>query len=224
MNFLFTSWSSSCFSSKLNNRVVYIAHGNFCHRIRSVDGQVTCTEVPELASTQEEADTKMMLHAKHASEQGYQNIIIKSSNTDVEVLSCFFQSQIQSTVFIRSGTRQRSRLISIPSIINHVGQDMCRALIGMHAFTGCDSVSAFSGKGKTKAFKLVTSEPSICNVLHRLGDDLSVPQELANELEECICKLYQSHSSCKDVNGIRYRFFCKMKSPQSHKLPPTKYS
>ena len=61
-----------------------------------MDGQVTCTEVPELASTQEEADTKMMLHAKHASEQGYQNIIIKSSDTDVEVLSCFFQSQIKA--------------------------------------------------------------------------------------------------------------------------------
>ena len=33
---------------------------------------------------------------------------------------------------------------------------MCQALIGMHAFTGCDTVSDFAGKGKAKALKMLT--------------------------------------------------------------------
>ena len=33
---------------------------------------------------------------------------------------------------------------------------MCQALIGMHAFTGYDTVSAFAGKGKAKALKMLT--------------------------------------------------------------------
>ena len=33
-----------------------------------------------------------------------------------------------------------------------LGEDVYRALLGMHALTGCDSTSAFVGKGKRQAF------------------------------------------------------------------------
>jgi len=34
-----------------------------------------------------------------------------------------------------------------------LGERLSQALVGFHAFTGCDSVSAFSGRGKTGPLK-----------------------------------------------------------------------
>ena len=51
-------------------------------------------EVKDLSSIQVEADTRIFLHAKHAADNGVQSICIKSSDTDVEVLACYFQQYI----------------------------------------------------------------------------------------------------------------------------------
>ena len=41
-------------------------------------------------SSQEEADTRILLHAKHASDQGYTSVIVVSEDTDVFVLLIAF--------------------------------------------------------------------------------------------------------------------------------------
>ena len=58
------------------------------------DGQVVSECIPELGNTQEEADTKIFVHAKHASNDGHESIIVKSSDTDVEVLADTFRKQL----------------------------------------------------------------------------------------------------------------------------------
>jgi hypothetical protein len=60
-------------------------------------------DCPDLYSTQEEADTRMILQALHADkslkELGKQGrIIIKTSDTDVLVLCIYFDKQIQTSV------------------------------------------------------------------------------------------------------------------------------
>ena len=48
-----------------------------------------------------------------------------------------------------------------------LGDDVCKALPGMHALTGCDSTSALVRKANVKrqAFRMVESESNICAVL-----------------------------------------------------------
>ena len=41
-------------------------------------------------------------------------------------------------------------IINITELGTKVGQEKCQAILGLHIFTGCDSISAFKGKGKTK--------------------------------------------------------------------------
>ena len=69
-----------------------------CHKIYVENEIVTSIECIELLRIQEEADTKMILHAKHVSDKGYDSIGIKSSDTDVEVLACYFQNYISSNI------------------------------------------------------------------------------------------------------------------------------
>ena len=72
-------------------------------------------------------------------------MVICSEDTDVFIMS-----------LEKCGTKARRRVVDIPKVAATVGIDVCRALVGVHAYTGCDTVSAFAGKGKAKALKLLS--------------------------------------------------------------------
>ncbi|CAC5416585.1 unnamed protein product [Mytilus coruscus] len=141
-----------------------------CHKIYVENEIVKSVECTELLSKQEEADTKMFLHAKHAADKSFDSIVIKSSDTDVEVLACYFQNCISSNIIILTGTSSKCRLLNMQSMCAKLGENVCRALPGFHAFTGCDSVSALSGKGKSKAFGVLTRSVEFSEGLSRLGE------------------------------------------------------
>ena len=86
------------------------------HKIYVENEIVTSVECTELLSKQEEADTKMFLHAKHAADKGYDSIVIKSSDTDVEVLACYFQNCISSNIIILTGMPSKYRLLNVQSM------------------------------------------------------------------------------------------------------------
>ena len=58
------------------------------------------------------------------------------------------------SLFQKCGNRTRTRLVGIVKVAASVGVYVCSALIVMHAYTGCDTVSALAGKGKASALKL----------------------------------------------------------------------
>ena len=70
-----------------------------------VTSEETCTEICEdgvrpredLKSTQEEADTRLLLHALHAARNGYRSVVISSEDTDVFILCLAFKSFIPAT-------------------------------------------------------------------------------------------------------------------------------
>ena len=93
--FLLQQWSRDKYADQIGNRNVYFAVENECFRLSLNDGKVVWEEIPELNSNHEEADTKLLLHAKHASENGETTIMIKSRDTDVAILACHFCSEIQ---------------------------------------------------------------------------------------------------------------------------------
>ena len=70
----------------------------------------------ELDSNQEEADTQMLLHAKHASST-YTTAVIATLDTDVFMITLSKQSEIQVRIFILTGTREKRHLIENASFI-----------------------------------------------------------------------------------------------------------
>ena len=111
--------------------------------------------VPELECHQEEADTRLFLHARHAASPRSAVVIIRSPDTDFAVIGCSLAAQIPAQVLLHTGTKERRRYISLSSVAARLGNGVCQALPGLHAFTGCDSTSAFSGRGKKAAFKML---------------------------------------------------------------------
>ena len=100
--------------------------------------------------TYEEADTRMILHAADAVQQGYHKIVLRTVDTDVLVLAIAFagilqEQQVQQVeVWVAMGTAYHFRYIAAHEISNNFGSGMSKALPIFHAFTGCDTVSCFA--------------------------------------------------------------------------------
>jgi hypothetical protein len=54
----------------------------------------------------------------------------------------------------------------------------------MYALTGCDTVSAFAGKGKKKTLGLMKNDARVCEVLTELG------KVVVSEIAKFVCRLY----------------------------------
>ena len=162
---------------------------------------------------------RMLLHASHASSNGHECVVIKLPDTDVAVISCTFSHDINSRLLFCTGTKQRQRYIDITAVDRSLGEDVCKALPGMHAFTGCDSTSAFVGKGKKQAFQLLESDQEMCNAMKMVGNSFDEDEERLRGCAHFICSLY-GHSG-EDTDSVRYKLFCSKNAQTSH-LPPTK--
>ncbi|KAH3693417.1 hypothetical protein DPMN_080849 [Dreissena polymorpha] len=82
---LLTEGSKDKYAPTLQRRRIFFVSGEKCICLSSEDGVKTnAVQVHELYSSQEEADTRIMLHLKHAAEE-YSNktIIVRSPDTDV---------------------------------------------------------------------------------------------------------------------------------------------
>ena len=106
----------------------------------------------DLNSSQEEADTRSLLHAAHAARSKFVAIIIVSEDTDVLVLCLAFKSFILSSMFIKCSCQTKVKYLHVSRIVEQVGASTCKSLPGFHALTGCDTVSAFQGWGKVLVF------------------------------------------------------------------------
>ena len=98
-------------------------------------GDMSCTEIKELSSDHEQADTRMIAHARHAS-LSYSNVIVKSPDTDVLLIALNAINDIFANLFFETGKGNARRIISLNKIKLHIGEQWCSSLIGFHAFTG----------------------------------------------------------------------------------------
>lgn len=174
-----------------------------------------------LQSNQEEADTRMLLHAKDAS-VNYNNIVISTPDTDVFILAASNQDAIGCNLFMLTGTGDNKRIIDLNlaceeyfSRINNADyskQMFLQALPGFHCFTGCDSTSAFSGRGKIKPLKILIQKQEYIEAFGELGKSWNVSRENIAILESFVCHMYGKKDSLKlgiSINDLRYDIYCR---------------
>ena len=138
------------------------------------------------------------------------------------VLCLGHSSDIGGTIYFHTGVGDKERTISIPEIKEKLQlqlgnsdttvsiDDLCRALIGFHAFTGCDSVSAFAGKGKKRPFKLLMKSQDYIETFQMLGQNWNLDDDVIERLEKFTCHMYGS-SLTTSANELRYKIYCTKK-------------
>jgi len=99
--------------------------------------------------THEEADTRMLLHAADIVRAGFDKVVVRTVDTDVVVLAIAFHDKIKCTeLWIAFGTGRHFRHISIHDLASALGPQRSCGLPVFHSLSGCDTVSAFVGRGR----------------------------------------------------------------------------
>ena len=172
----------------------------------------------------EEADTRMFLHAHHASQAGHSRVLIRSRDTAVLVLGVHLFEQLDvEELWLAFGVGKHFRFIPIHELHACMNPSLVNGLTFFHAFTGCDSVSSFSGIGKTTAYnKAVKASDPILEAFRLLS---AQPEELSEAtlaaIELFVIQMYDSSYKKKtDINATRLRLVSRGKTIE--KVPPTK--
>ena len=199
VKFLLSEWEKKNIAEK----VTYVTYGEKCVCLKDNQG------VPALYCTQKEAGTRMILHAKHATDR-CRDIVIHTPDTDLVVLAIAFSKDIDSNILVKTGVKNNARIISIERIrgklVKHFSlkniSSATDAIIGLHAFAGCDTVSALWGKGKVRPLKLLLTNGQYIFPCALLGNEWTVSENLMKVLEKFVCAVYGSPTS-KGVNTLR---------------------
>jgi hypothetical protein len=117
-----------------------------------------------LASTHEEADTRIILHALYSDKLYRENnvqgrIVVKSPDTDVLVLLVHYfpKKKNPSEFWFQTGlitsTKDYRRYIPKHELCKSLSSVVCEILPAGYALTGCDTTSSFFGIGKKSMLK-----------------------------------------------------------------------
>ena len=184
---------------------------------------------PELCTKQEEADTRLFLHAKDAQSRRFATVTMRCDDTDVLLMACYHQWDLRCKIIIEtSGNSGRKHLIDVRALATALGRPLCRALLPYYALTGCDTVSAFSGREKKGGFFILKEDLKedkvYCQNLSQLGDSIDITSDTKEKVETFVCRLYGYH--CDSADALRHELFTKPLSkkegpPETQNMPPT---
>ena len=154
----------------------------------------------------EEADTRMMLHL-----------------ADSVVLAVAAPSELEmQELWVAFETGQHFRYIAAHQIAASLGTEESQALPLFHAYTGCDTVSSFSTRGKKtawdtwKAFGELTAA-----VLTLSRGPADITDDVVSVFERFTILLYDRTSNIVNIDEARQALFAK-KGRAMDAIPPTK--
>ena len=99
VKFLLKDWSHKIrFLHLLNGKKVFLKF----YALEVVDGKVSCLDIEELATDQEEADTKVFLCCFHASSHGFSSVCILTVDSDIPIYALYFEDKIDVHIFVKN--------------------------------------------------------------------------------------------------------------------------
>ena len=197
-----------------------------CQIISTHNQDVLCTlprDVTSLAPcTHEEADTRILLHVADAVNEGHDKIQIRTVDTDVLVLAIAAVQELSiSELWIAFGTGKNFRYLAAHEMALALGPDRSLALPMFHAFTGCDTVSSFNGRGKKTCWDTWKAVDEVTPAFSALTVTPNTIDDWLETLERFVVLLYDRTSSLDNVNEARKMLFTQ-KGRELHHIPPTK--
>ena len=181
IRFLLSEWSSDKHAPLFKSRKILFVCEESCYSLSSQDSTCTdCQPIVNLESSQEEADTRIVLHIDYVLKSNSNcNIVVRSTDTDVFILLLYFycaqfkSSNLENLLF-DSGVGDKRKLVNIGKIASSYPRNLMLALPGFHAFSGCDSTSAFTRQGKLKPFRLLEGNPKYHTSFQSLGSYVNI--------------------------------------------------
>ena len=172
----------------------------------------------------EEADTRVIIHAFDAARKGSQKLLIRTVDTDILVLAIAYVERLGvQELWVAFGTGKKFRYLAAHEISQALGSAKSRALPMFHSFTGCDTVSAFAGKGKKTAWAVWRVYPKITESFNDMSVNTdTIGPENAAIIERFSVLLYDRTTQLVNINSVRKELFTRKGTFAHENLPPTK--
>ena len=139
----------------------------------------------EVFSTQEEADTLIILHTAEISRAG-KNVHIMTQDTDIMVIALQKLTVVGLRTTMLMGTGDNRRRI----LMNCLGTSKAAELPGFHCLTGCDTCGHIKGIGKKTALKAFTEATAAeLTALSQLGVEEKPSADVVSGCERFFCRL-----------------------------------
>ena len=164
----------------------------------------------------EEADTSIISYVKMMIDRQAKSILVACDDTDVLVLLIYFswKWEVGNTVQIYMKCLCDGKIYRS---VEHLGE-ACKGIIGLHALTGCDTVSYTFKKGKSTAYTIFLQYPQIG--LEILGEDVTSENDLMRLAKTFFSLWYCGKPTTKE--SLRhYVFRTHRTTPKLPNMPPT---
>ena len=102
---------------------------------------------------------------------------------------------LHSPIYHKCGTQNRTRFVEIGKLAWSLGDSIRDSLIGLHAFTCYDTVSAFASRRKLSALKPMKTYITYLETFSQVGQSW--------EVKQFTCRMYVAASSTTEVNELR---------------------
>ena len=109
--------------------------------------------VQHLCSSQEKADTRIILHSLDATRRGAKELYTPSPDTNAFVLAIHCYHQLCKDTNFTTGVENKKRLTTLGPLVHTLGPAKAEALPGFHAFPEANRTGQFAGKGELTAGK-----------------------------------------------------------------------
>ena len=163
----------------------------------------------------EESDADVLIVKKVVDFSRASEVLVTCDDTDVLVLLIY---HVKTSYRVLMKTQQH--FIDIQAAQVALGSDICAVLPFIHAMSGCDTTSSLFGIGKVKMLKLLQQSPELCKKVRIFGEK-KAKSEITKLGEEFVCLLYQSNSSSKNLNEIRYSQYIAPRYVPLERMAPT---
>jgi hypothetical protein len=141
----------------------------------------------------------------------YTSITIVTVDTDVVVIAISKFSYLSQlgleTLWIEYATGKHKKWLPVHTYVNNLGPDKCDGMLFWYAFTGCDTVSIFSGIGKSTAWKTWDTYNDATPVFKKLSLGEFYNDADISTIERYTCLLYSRTTTHIDVNKCRRELF-----------------
>ena len=206
---------------------IFVTKGSLCMYLPQ-DASHPSVEVPELHSSQKEADPRLALHAVYATAR-HTGTCVVADDTDVYILLIFVADKCTFNLYFRQGTTSSKEGITyhnVKALANHLGEQICKCLPAFHVLTGSDYTQPFFGRSKFCCFKKMQKNPDTMILLSSLD---STDADVDKVIDFTLHVIYNRPKKEKTPGDSRYAMLFsgkgkKRKFTPFKRLPPDEKS
>jgi len=176
-----------------------------------------------------DADVDIVAVALKEATKNDRPVAVVADDTDILVLLTYHAGKDMSDIYFVSEAKRwqlgQLRPVNVQKLQDHVGMSVCRNILLIHAFSGCDTTSALFSHGKGQILKRLSGLEFLSQITAVMENADATTEDIA---EAGIQLMVAAYSGTKDnkLSTMQYQSYCNkvcvsVTSLIPEKFPPT---